>query len=278
MKVLIKMNKIIFGLILFFAISLIPGLVKAGTSGCVDSYLGVSYHYVGFDDYVENNDCPAPISYDYSTHFFTPKTGFKIIDQATDYDGRLYVINPSGMTIQWTGDEKPYGINYTISPEPRAGTVGPFSCDGGTYVTTDCDPASGYRVKTCPFSEYGYICPGYDPQSIATGGYLDSIGVEFEPYVPLVTVKGLRPGETQEYEHQINVPYPAYTGQSNVGIRWYTQDVTSCICTYNGVAGDCGEGISPFYNSPVLASGQSGLPEGEYSLTSGKTFTVTCEE
>lgn len=273
MKVLTKMNKIIFGLILFFAISLIPSLVKAGTSGCVDLSLGVSYQYVGYDDYVENNDCPAPISYDYSTHFFTPKTGFKIIDPATDYNGRLYVINPSGMTIQWTGDEKLYYINYTISPEPRAGRVDPFECDGGTYVTTECLPEAGYRVKTCPFSEYGYICPGYDPHSIATGGYLDSIGVEFEPYVPQVTVYGddLIGGENEQTT-QMTVPYPT-EGQKNVEIYWKSRDVTRCECT-SIVKGDCtpliGTTYSTFIGEKIKAK------DSPFSLTSGKTFLVEC--
>ena len=148
-----SINRIILGLVFFLAISLIPGLVKAaGTVGCYDIQLGVNYLYVGYDDYVSGYDCPAAVSYDSSTHYFTPQTGFKITNPGTDYDGRLYAFNPSGMTIQWTGDEKLYYINYTISPEPRAGTAGPLECEGGTYVTTDCDPEAGYRVKTCPFS------------------------------------------------------------------------------------------------------------------------------
>jgi hypothetical protein len=273
MKVLTKMNKIIFGLILFFAISLIPSLVKAGTSGCVDLSLGVSYQYVGYDDYVTYNDCPAAVSYDSSTHYFTPKTGFKIIDPATDYNGRLYAFNPSGMTIQWTGDEKLYGINYTISPEPRAGTVGPLGCEGGTYVTTDCDPASGYRVKTCPFSEYGYICPGYDPQSIATGGYLDSIGVEFEPYRPDVTVYGkdvIR--EIDRQTVQMTVPHPT-EGQNNADIYWETEDVTRCECTTStGV--DCTPLVGTTYSTFIGESIQA--KDSPFSLTSDETFSVEC--
>lgn len=277
-----KTNKIFLGSVLFLAATLIPGLIQAGTSGCLDTSLGVSYLYIGNDDYVTYNDCPPPISYDSSTHYFIPKTGFKITNPSPDYDGKVYAFNPSGMTIQWTGDGLTYPINYEILPNFHAGTADPLECGGGTYVTTDCDPATGYRVKTCPFSEYGYICPGYDPQSIATGGYLDSIGVEFEPYDPKVSVKGLIPGEAQEYEYQINVPYPAHTGQSNVETRWYTQDVTSCSCTYNGTPGDCtpsGDTASLRLGEFVYAQGDgSEGGDGAYSLTEDKTFRVVCQE
>jgi len=202
-----------------------------------------------------------------------------------DEDGNVY--------INWGADLCDYNMPYEITGSGSVAIVGGSStitssdvlyCKGGMPSETNCSPSTGWETSSCPAS---YFCPGYGRgvSGDSTSTYdLDEGATQSVTFsraiikTPLVTVKGLRPGETQEYEHQINVPYPAYTGQSNVGIRWYTQDVTSCICTYNGVAGDCGEGISPFYNSPVLASGQSGLPEGEYSLTSGKTFTVTCEE
>lgn len=267
-----SINKIILGLVFFFAISLIPGLVKAGTVGCYDPQLDVNYLYVGYDDYVSEYDCPAAVSYDSSTHYFIPKTGFKITNPSPDYDGKVYAFNPSGMTIQWTGDGLPYPINYEILPNSSAGRADPLECDGGTYVTTDCDPAPGYRVKTCPFSKYGYICPGYDPQSIATGGYLGSIGVEFEPYVPRVTVYGddlIRGKERQTV--QMTVPYPT-EGQNNADIYWETEDVTRCECTSS--ERDCTPTLGTTYS--IYLGQKITAKDSPYSLTSDKTFLVEC--
>lgn len=300
-----SINKIILGLVFFSAVSLIPGMVKAEVSAisCHHSVLvpqvgsTASYvtYYVGSVDGLDDIGCDeTPIDVTFGggdSICFTPNPGFKISNwAATEGDERTVCttfktdISPS---INWTGDGKDYTVLYSYSPSSPSGigsaSPAPF-CKGGDYIQTKCSVSDGYKdtyeVAICPFNVNGYICPGYD-QNLSSFPQFpkdSSLEVVFrEKASPSVTIKGvdlIRGGGEQVDE--MSVPYPT-SEQKNVSILWYTENVTRCECmTSDGEI--CtpvrGSTISLAINRPVYAGTDL---NGEYSLTSDTTFTVTCD-
>ena len=297
-----SINKIILGLVFFSAVSLIPGMVKAEVSAisCHHSVLvpqvgsTASYvtYYVGSVDGLDDIGCDeTPIDVTFSGDdniCFTPNPGFKISNWAATEDDERTVcttfktdISPS---INWTGDGKDYTVLYSYSPSSPSGigsaSPAPF-CKGGDYIQTKCSVSDGYKdtyeVAICPFSVNGYICPGYD-QNLSSFPQFpkdSSLEVVFrEKASPSVTIKGvdlIRGGGEQVDE--MSVPYPT-SEQNNVSVRWYTENVTSCSC----VTSDreictplSGTTYSTFIGESITAK------DSPFSLTSGKTFTVTCD-
>ena len=297
-----SINKIILGLVFFSAVSLIPGMVKAEVSAisCHHSVLVpqvgsiVSYvtYYAGSVDGLDDIGCDeTPIDVTFSGDdniCFTPNPGFKISNWAATEDDERTVcttfktdISPS---INWTGDGKDYTVLYSYSPSSPSGigsaSPAPF-CKGGDYIQTKCSVSDGYKdtyeVAICPFSVNGYICPGYD-QNLSSFSQFpkdSSLEVVFrEKASPSVTIKGvdlIRGGGEQVDE--MSVPYPT-SEQNNVSVRWYTENVTSCSC----VTSDreictplSGTTYSTFIGESITAK------DSPFSLTSGKTFTVTCD-
>lgn len=297
-----SINKIILGLVFFSAVSLIPGMVKAEVSAnsCHHSDLVpqvgsiVSYvtYYAGSVDGLDDIGCDeTPIDVTFSGDdniCFTPNLGFKISNWAATEDDERTVcttfktdISPS---INWTGDGKDYTVLYSYSPSSPSGigsaSPAPF-CKGGDYIQTKCSVSDGYKdtyeVAICPFSVNGYICPGYD-QNLSSFPQFpkdSSLEVVFrEKASPSVTIKGvdlIRGGGEQVDE--MSVPYPT-SEQNNVSVRWYTENVTSCSC----VTSDreictplSGTTYSTFIGESITAK------DSPFSLTSGKTFTVTCD-
>ncbi len=300
-----SINKIILGLVFFSAVSLIPGMVKAEVSAisCHHSVLvpqvgsTASYvtYYVGSVDGLDDigcNETPIDVTFSGDDNIcFTPNPGFKISNwAATEDDERTACttfktdISPS---INWTGDGKDYTVLYSYSPSSPSGigsaSPAPF-CKGGDYIQTKCSVSAGYKdtyeVAICPFSVNGYICPGYD-QNLSSFPQFpkdSSLEVVFKEVIPgEVTVYGddLIRG-TERHTVQMTVPYPTSEETKNARIYWVSQDVTSCSCTYNGTPGDCtpsGDTASSRLGEVVYAGHQ----EGEYRLTSDKTFEVNCE-
>lgn len=300
-----SINKIILGLVFFSAVSLIPGMVKAEVSAisCHHSFFvpqvgsTASYvtHYVGSVDGLDDIGCnETPIYFTFSGDgniCFTPNPGFKISNwAATEGDERTVCTTfktDQSPSINWTGDGKDYTVLYSYSPSSPSGigsaSPAPF-CKGGDHIQTKCSVSDGYKdtyeVATCPFSVNGYICPGYD-QNLSSFKQFpkdSSLEVVFrEKASPSVTIKGvdlIRGGGEQVDE--MSVPYPT-SEQNNVSVRWYTENATSCSC----VTSD-GEICTPLdrstaYSSPIVPIFAGSDLNGEYSLTSTTTFTVTCE-
>jgi len=300
-----SINKIILGLVFFSAVSLIPGMVKAEVSAisCHHSVLvpqvgsTASYvtYYVGSVDGLDDIGCDeTPIDVTFSGDdniCFTPNPGFKISNWAATEDDERTVcttfktdISPS---INWTGDGKDYTVLYSYSPSSPSGigsaSPAPF-CKGGDYIQTKCSVSDGYKytyeVAICPFSVNGYICPGYD-QNLSSFPQFpkdSSLEVVFrEKASPSVTIKGvdlIRGGGEQVDE--MSVPYPT-SEQNNVSVRWYTENVTSCSCVTSDREICTPLDRSTAYSSPIVPIFAGSDLNGEYSLTSTTTFTVTCE-
>ena len=195
-----------------------------------------------------------------------------------DEDGNVY--------INWGADLCDYNMPYKITGNGSVAIVGGSStitssgdlyCKGGMPSETNCSPSTGWETSSCPAS---YFCPGYG-QGVSGNSTYDEGATQSVTFsraiikTPLVTVKGSKYGEAQEFEDQITVLYPTSVDEPNVVIKWYSQDVTSCTCTYNGSKGDCGFGVSSTPNEPVYADGP--FSNGGFSLTSNKTFTVECD-
>ncbi len=200
------------------------------------------------------------------------------------------IVRPTGdFYVYWEADECDYNMPYEITGSGSVAIVGGSStitssgdlyCKGGTPSTTNCSPSNGWETGSCPAS---YFCPGYGQgvsgDSTTNEGLTQTVtfskAVIKDPQVHVYGDDIIR-GENEQTV-QMTVPYPTTEETKNARIYWFSQDVTRCTCTYNGTKGDCGEGISSFPTDAVLASGQSGLSDGEYRLTSDKTFTVECD-
>jgi len=297
-------GKIILASVLFFVLSLIPNLTKAaGATTCshlaYDGSRQVAYQtlYTGDVAGLSGIGCgetPIDVYFkglpeDNRSICFTPNPGFKIDNWGpTESDGKTVCTSLTGhgeLNINWTGDGKIYPIRYTYTPESPSdiGTAQPDSCTGGQESRTTCSVNDNYKeeyeVASCPLSST-YICPGHGQKLTSYPQYAGLPNVEFREIpasggAPKVTIKGVRPGETQEYEGSITVSPSGSPDIPNVEIRWYTENVTSCNCTYDD--GECGKGISPAPEVPFMADGSPGLGDGEYSLTSTKTFRVICD-
>jgi len=297
-------GKIILASVLFFVLSLIPNPTKAaGATTCShianDGSRQVTYQtlYTGDVAGLSGIGCgetPIDVYFkerglaeDEPTTCFTPNPGFKIDNWGPTEDDRktVCVSGHGGFNINWTGDGETYSISYTYTPESPSdiGTAQPDSCTGGQESRTTCSVNDNYKeeyeVASCPLSST-YICPGHGQKLTSYPQYAGLPNVEFREIpasggAPKVTIKGVRPGETQEYEGSITVSPSGSPDIPNVEIRWYTENVTSCNCTYDD--GECGKGISPAPEVPFMADGSPGLGDGEYSLTSTKTFRVICD-
>lgn len=296
-----SINKIILGLVFFSAFSLIPGMVKAElTPGTCNHYIleegiSVSYVtlYVGSVDGLDDIGCSeTPIDYYLSGDdniCFTPNPGFKISNWAATEGGERTVcttlntdIRPS---LNWTGDGKDYAVLYSYSPSGiGSASPSPF-CTGGDYIQTECSVSDNYintyEVETCPFSVNGYICPGYDQNLSSFPQFPKDYSLEVvfrEKASPSVTIKGvdlIRGGGEQVDE--MSVPYPT-EGQNNASIRWYTENVPSCNCVTSDkeiCTPRIGQPTASHHPGDPIYAGLN--PNGEYSLTSDTTFTVTCK-
>jgi len=175
----------------------------------------------------------------------------------------------TGPTISFKEDGIQYNQYYNISPG-GSGSAYPPVCTGGLLTRISCVPGDGYIKDVCPHDQATMAEPHY-----CQGG--GTFNVEFKEYRPEVTVYGddLIRG-TERHTVQMTVPYPTSEETKNARIYWVSQDVTSCSCTYNGTPGDCtpsGDTASSTLGEVVYAGHQ----EGEYRLTSNKTFEVNCE-
>ncbi len=197
-----------------------------------------------------------------------------------DEDGNVY--------INWGADLCDYNMPYKITGNGSVAIVGGSSpitssddlyCKGGMPSETNCSPSTGWETSSCPAS---YFCPGYG-QGVSGDSTFDEGATQSVTFsraiikTPEVTVYGddLIRG-TERHTVQMTVPYPTSEETKNARIYWVSQDVTSCSCTYNGTPGDCtpsGDTASSTLGEVVYAGHQ----EGEYRLTSNKTFEVNCE-
>ena len=296
-------GKIILASVLFFVLSLIPNPTKAaGATTCshiaYDGSRQVAYQtlYTGDVAGLSGIGCgetPIDVYFkglpeDNRSICFTPNPGFKIDNWGpTESDGKTVCTSLTGhgeLNINWTGDGKIYPIRYTYTPESPSdiGTAQPDSCTGGQESRTTCSVNDNYKeeyeVASCPLSST-YICPGHGQKLTSYPQYAGLPNVEFREIPasvppPSVTVYG-QDNAGNEYTDVMRVSPPTSQGQKNVKIRWISQGVTSCNCTYDD--GGCGKGVSERPSEPVYATGSHGLGEGEYSLTSTKTFRVICD-
>ncbi len=296
-------GKIILASVLFFVLSLIPNLTKAaGATTCshlaYDGSRQVAYQtlYTGDVAGLSGIGCgetPIDVYFkglpeDNRSICFTPNPGFKIDNWGpTESDGKTVCTSLTGhgeLNINWTGDGKIYPIRYTYTPESPSdiGTAQPDSCTGGQESRTTCSVNDNYKeeyeVASCPLSST-YICPGHGQKLTSYPQYAGLPNVEFREIPasvppPSVTVYG-QDNAGNEYTDVMRVSPPISQGQKNAKIFWISQSVTSCNCTYDD--GSCGDGTSVRAYEPVYATGSHGLGEGEYSLTSTKTFRVMCD-
>lgn len=300
-------GKIILASVLFFVLSLIPNPTKAaGATTCshiaYDGSRQVAYQtlYTGDVAGLSGIGCgetPIDVYFkglpeDNRLICFTPNPGFKIDNWGpTESDGKTVCTSLTGhgeLNINWTGDGKIYPIRYTYTPESPSdiGTAQPDSCTGGQESRTTCSVNDNYKeeyeVASCPLSST-YICPGHGQKLTSYPQYAGLPNVEFREIPasvppPSVLIQGVDSRNDKVYTDQMTVP-----SGTPVQIRWYTTNVTSCMCTYNGEDGDCGGGASHGDGIPenigefFLADGD-GLSdlEGGYTLTSTKTFRVIC--
>jgi len=296
-------GKIILASVLFFVLSLIPNPTKAaGATTCShianDGSRQVTYQtlYTGDVAGLSGIGCgetPIDVYFkerglaeDEPTTCFTPNPGFKIDNWGPTEDDRktVCVSGHGGFNINWTGDGETYSISYTYTPESPSdiGTAQPDSCTGGQESRTTCSVNDNYKeeyeVASCPLSST-YICPGHGQKLTSYPQYAGLPNVEFREIPasvppPSVTVYG-QDNAGNEYTDVMRVSPPISQGQKNAKIFWISQSVTSCNCTYDD--GSCGDGTSVRAYEPVYATGSHGLGEGEYSLTSTKTFRVMCD-
>lgn len=287
MKLTINTSKIIFGLVILFGILTFPNLTKATT---------FTFNYTWTGDEIDQPALPtcdatprAEGGYSVSCDHEDGTEIYKIningtISGCTGEKVTARVDNPEGLTISYGPSSCP--LTFPLENPIGEGTVrvtgtgfvvpsgdSEPKCAGGTQTRLVCSPSEGWETTTCPYdaslglnADY-FICPFVSNLQAV-------FSKELDPQVHVYGDDIIR--NINKQTDSMTVLSPTSVGQENTKIYWTTEDVTSCTCTYNGVVGDCGEGISPFPTYAVFASGQSGLSEGEYSLTSDKTFTVDC--
>lgn len=275
MKLTINKNKIIFGLVILFGVLIFPSITRA-----------FSYSWTG-------NEADLPVNP--SCEVTENGTGeFRYTVTCDHEEGtEIYKININGTTSSCDGKSVSYETNYLdnlpISYGPSrchltlslnnpigegtvtvtvTGSVVPSGtsepkCAGGTRTQLVCTPAGGWEKTTCPYDastgphgDY-FICPFESDLQAVFSRELD----------PWVLVEGVDTrGDNKVYREQMTV-----SQNSPFLIRWYSNDVTRCTCTYNGVNGDCGTGTSIDPSEAVYAN-----DGGSYKLTSDKTFLVEC--
>lgn len=278
MKKAMKINKLIkisiFSVVTLALFGLFSFDVLAGTVWYQGD--GTAIVYIGDKvDLIKKDPLPVGIS---CTENYNEQSGQTEVTCSTSVEAGYLIDSyapskpdatpPTGPTISFKEDGIQYKQYYNISPG-GSGSAYPPVCTGGLLTRINCVPGDGYVKDVCPHDQATMAEPHY-----CQGG--GTFNVEFKEYRPEVTVYG-KDNDGAEHTDSMTVQ-KATSGEKNVEIYWFSQDVTSCTCTYNGTKGDCGEGISSTSGEAVLASGQSGLSEGKYSLTSDKTFTVVCED
>lgn len=272
MKLTINTSKIIFGLVILFGILTFPNLTKATT---------FTFNYTWTGDEIDQPALPtcdatprAEGGYSVSCDHEDGTEIYKIningtISGCTGEKVTARVDNPEGLTISYGPSSCP--LTFPLENPIGEGTVrvtgtgfvvpsggSEPECAGGTQTKLVCDPSDGWETTTCPYdaslglnADY-FICPFVSNLQAVFSRELD----------PQVRIEGV-----DEYS-QVFTGQMTVSQNSPVIIRWYSKDVTSCTCTYNGVVGDCGTGFSTLENIPYNA--------GSYSLTSSKKFTVDC--